>query len=177
MSPLRRLAAFTTSAIAMVHPAVAGPIEVGAALPALRSTDHDGTEVDLAKTGSAGWLLVFFYPKADTPGCTKQACSLRDAWRELSERKVAVLGVSMDTPAAQKAFREKHKLPFPLLADKEGRVADAFGVPHTAGFAKRQAYLFKDGKLVWRDLNAATAEQAADVLKALEPEAENGGRD
>ena len=79
-----------------------------------------------------------------------------------------VFGVSLDSVEAQKAFADKYKLPFTLLADKQGKVADAFGVPHLAGFAKRQAFLFLDGKLVWRDLAAATDQQAADVLKVIE---------
>jgi peroxiredoxin Q/BCP len=111
--------------------------------------------------------LVYFYPKADTPGCTKQACSLRDSFAVLTEKKVQVFGASLDDAAAQKAFQQKYKLPFTLLADKGGKVADAFGVPHSMGFAKRQAFLFKDGKLVWRDLSASTDQQAADVLKEI----------
>jgi peroxiredoxin Q/BCP len=142
-------------------------LDVGAALPAVSSTDEAGSEVKLAEAGAAGWTLVYFYPKADTPGCTKQACSLRDSYAVLTEKKVRVFGVSLDDVAAQKAFKEKYKLPFTLLADKEGKVADAFGVPHSMGFAKRQAFLFKDGKLVWRDLAASTDQQAADVLAEI----------
>ena len=146
----------------------AEPLETGAPLPAVTARDQDGSEVKLAETGGKDWTLVYFYPKADTPGCTKQACSIRDSYAALTERKVRVFGVSMDDVAAQKSFKDKHKLPFTLLADKDGKVADAFGVPHETGFARRQAFLFKDGKLVWRDLAASTDEQAADVLKELE---------
>ena len=166
MNPLKSLAAVAAPfGIALSS---AAPIETGAALPAATAKDQDGKDVKLAEAGAEGWTLVYFYPKADTPGCTKQACSLRDAYATLTEKKVKVFGVSMDDVAAQKAFQEKYKLPFPLLADKEGKVADAFGVPHSMGFAKRQAFLFKDGKLVWRDLEASTDQQAADVLKELE---------
>ncbi len=77
---------------------------------------------------------------------------------------MTIFGVSMDKVPAQKAFQEKYKLPFALLADKEGTVVEAFGVPKKMGFAKRQAFLFKDGKLVWMDTTASTEEQAADVL-------------
>jgi peroxiredoxin Q/BCP len=66
-----------------------------------------------------------------------------------------------------KRSREIHALPFHLLSDPKGELADAFGVPHAMGFAKRQAFLFKDGVLVWRDLHAATEQQAADVLAAM----------
>jgi peroxiredoxin Q/BCP len=110
---------------------------------------------------------VYFYPKADTPGCTKQACSLRDSYAALKDRGVKIYGVSMDKVKSQKAFQDKYKLPFDLLADEDGTVVDAFGVPKTMGFSKRQAFLFKDGKLVWSDMSASTEEQAADVLKFL----------
>jgi thioredoxin-dependent peroxiredoxin len=145
----------------------ADEIEMGAALPSVTVQDQDGQAVDLASAGAAGWTLVYFYPKADTPGCTKQACSLRDSFASLGEQGVRVFGVSSDDVAAQKAFQQKYKLPFQLLADTDKKVMDSFGVPHKLGYASRQAYLFRDGKLVWRDLSASTSEQAADVLAAI----------
>jgi thioredoxin-dependent peroxiredoxin len=148
--------------------ATAAPLDTGAALPAVTAKDQDGKEVKLAEAAAKGYTLVYFYPKADTPGCTKQACSIRDSYAALTDKKVTVFGASMDTVEAQKAFKDKYKLPFTLLADKEAKVADAFGVPHDKGYAQRQAFLFKDGKLVWRDLEASTDQQAADVLKELE---------
>jgi thioredoxin-dependent peroxiredoxin len=146
----------------------AAELELGAELPSVAAVDQDGRTIDLAEAGGKGWTLVYFYPKADTPGCTKQACSLRDAFASLSERGVRVFGVSSDDVAAQKAFQEKHKLPFTLLADSDRKVIEAFGVPTRLGFASRQAFLFRDGELVWRDLSASTSEQAADVLAAIE---------
>jgi peroxiredoxin Q/BCP len=167
MKPLQLLAAIVAPIGLALSAAAAEPIDVGAALPAVTAKNQDGQEVKLAEAGAGGWTLVYFYPKADTPGCTKQACSLRDSYATLTEKKVKVFGVSMDDVAAQKAFQEKYKLPFPLLADKDAKVADAFGVPHSMGFTSRQAYLFNDGKLVWRDLKASTDQQAADVLKEI----------
>ena len=154
-------AATTTAAVA------AQPLAVGAALPAVAQKNQDGQLVQLAAAGAAGYLLVYFYPKANTPGCTSQACSLRDSYATLVEKGVKILGVSSDSVQAQKAFKDKNHLPFNLLADADATVITAFGVPKTLGFAKRQAFLFKDGKLVWRDLAAATDQQAADVLKVL----------
>lgn len=151
--------------------ATAEPLAEGASLPAVSQKNQDDQSVNLAETGATGYLLVYFYPKADTPGCTKQACSLRDSFANLTEKGVKVFGVSMDSVKAQKAFKDKYKLPFDLLADADGTVVTAFGVPKTMGFAKRQAFLFKDGKLVWRDLAASTDQQAADVLKVLAPPA------
>ena len=168
MKPLLVLSALAAPFCLAVSAMAAEPLDTGAALPAVTAKDQDGSEVKLAEAGGKDWTLVYFYPKADTPGCTKQACSLRDSYAALTDKKVKVFGVSMDDLAAQKSFKDKYKLPFTLLADKEGKVASAFGVPHDSGFAKRQAFLFKDGKLVWRDLAASTDEQAADVLKELD---------
>ena len=123
-------------------------------LPAVQSKDQNGTPVDLAAIGAEGYLLVYFYPKADTPGCTKQACSLRDAYTEVREQGIQVIGVSMDSPEAQKKFAEKYELPFILLADESAEVVNAFGVPKMGKFPSRQAFLFKDGKLVWKDEKA-----------------------
>ena len=148
--------------------AKADEIAVGAKLPAVTVNDQDAHAVDLAAAGGQGWTLVYFYPKADTPGCTKQACSLRDSYASLTGKGIHVFGVSTDDEKAQKAFQEKYQLPFTLLADKDKKVLEAFGVPSTMGYAKRQAYLFRDGVLVWRDLEAATSEQAAEVLAAMQ---------
>jgi peroxiredoxin Q/BCP len=130
--------------------------------------------VDLAAEAGKGFTLVYFYPKADTPGCTRQACSLRDSYSALLDKGVRVYGVSSDDERAQKAFRDKYKLPFTLLADTERKLVDAFGVPSTRGYARRQAFLFRDGVLVWRDLEASTDQQAADVLAALQELGQGG---
>ncbi|MEX1115476.1 MAG: peroxiredoxin [Akkermansiaceae bacterium] len=147
--------------------ASAEPLAVGAALPAVEQKNQQGEPVKLAEAGKTGYLLVYFYPKADTPGCTKQACSLRDSYAALADKGVKILGVSTDSVKSQKAFKDKYKLPFDLLADSDSTVVDGFGVPKMMGFSKRQAFLFKDGKLVWSDLSASTEKQAEDILKYL----------
>lgn len=152
--------------------AKAAELAEGAKLPAVTVNDQDGHAVDLAAEAGQGWTLVYFYPIADTPGCTKQACSIRDSYAALTGKGIRVYGVSTDDEKAQKAFHDKYKLPFTLLADRDKKVVAAFGVPAKMGFAKRQAYLFKDGVLVWRDLEAATSEQAAEVLAAIQAIAE-----
>lgn len=145
------------------------PLEIGKKVPAVEAQTQDNKGIQLQSVAAKGWVLVYFYPKADTPGCTKQACSLRDAYAQLTEKGVKVFGVSTDTVEEQKAFAEKFKLPFTLLADKDAKVVKAFGVPtmRKDAFAKRQAFLFKDGTLVWRDLSASTEKQAADVLAVV----------
>lgn len=167
MKNLTRILTAATATL-LAGGAQADPIAVGAALPAVEQQNQDGQVVKLAETGAKGYTLVYFYPKADTPGCTKQACSLRDSYTALTEKGVKIYGVSTDKVEAQKAFKDKYKLPFDLLADSDSKVVDAFGVPKTMGFSKRQAFLFKDGKLVWSDQEASTEQQAADVLKFLE---------
>ncbi len=146
------------------------PIEVGAKAPEISSIDQDGAKIDFAEVYKRGITLVYFYPKADTPGCTTEACSLRDAFADLSTKGVQVLGVSTDKPEAQKKFKEKYHLPFTLIADFDLKVVKAFGVPTipVVQMAARQSFLIKDGKVVWRDLKASTKEQARDVLKVLE---------
>lgn len=146
--------------------ATADPLVEGAAMPAISQKNQDDQTVRLT-AADTGYVLVYFYPKADTPGCTKQACSLRDSFATLTTKGVRVFGVSMDSVKAQKAFKDKYRLPFDLLADADGSTVKAFGVPSTMGFPKRQAFLFKDGKLVWRDLTASTDKQAADVLEFI----------
>ena len=94
-------------------------------------------------------------------------CSLRDANEELQKKGVKIYGVSFDAVATQKAFAEKQKLPYDLIADPEGKVVAAFGVPSRGKFASRTALLFKDGKLVWRDPKGSTTNQAEVVLKAM----------
>ena len=135
--------------------------------PRVTATNQDGKAVMLEDYYKKGITLVYFYPKASTPGCTKQACSLRDAYEELSKKHVQVIGVSMDKAESQKKFQDKNKLPFTLLADPEGKVVKAFGVGSTFGFASRQAFLIKDGQIIWHDKKASTSEQAADVLRVL----------
>jgi len=143
------------------------PLNVGDKAPELVAIDQNGAQIDFAQVYKKGITLVYFYPKADTPGCTAEACSLRDAFTQLTERGVQVIGVSTDKPADQKKFQEKFHLPFTLIADSDKKVVEAFGVHTTMGLASRQSFLIRDGMIVWRDLKASTQQQAQDVLKAL----------
>jgi len=143
-------------------------LDVGATAPDITAVDQDGATVSFADTYKKGTTLIYFYPKADTPGCTKEACSLRDSIAGLRARGLQILGVSEDVVDAQKKFQTKYNLPFTLIADHDGAVAKAFGVPTTMGFAKRQSFLVQNGKIVWADLKASTSHQAQDVNAALD---------
>jgi peroxiredoxin Q/BCP len=143
-------------------------LAVGASIPDVTCNDQDGKPVSLAKEGAKGYLLVYFYPKAKTGGCTKQGCSLRDNWDALQAAGVNVLGVSTDDEKLQKEFKDEQKFPFRLLADKEKKsVTEAFGVKNLVGFASRSAFLFKDGKCIYADLKGHTTDQAELILDFL----------
>ena len=105
----------------------AGLLAVGDKAPAFALPDQSGAVHKLADHKGRK-LLLYFYPKADTPGCTVQSCSVRDARRDLGKQGVDVLGISPDKPAAQQKFDTKYSLGFPLLADEDHAVAAAFGV-------------------------------------------------
>lgn len=149
--------------------ASAAPLAVGATAPAITATNQDGKPIDFAATYKKGLTLVYFYPKAGTPGCTAQACSLRDSFVDLTSQGIQVIGVSRDTVDAQKKFEEHNKLPFPLVADADGKVAAAFGVDliPVVGLTQRESFLVKDGKIAWVTTKAQTATHAQEVRDAV----------
>lgn len=102
-------------------------LKPGDKAPAFNLKEQDGKSVKLADYKGRK-LLVYFYPKADTPGCTTQACSVRDARQDLKTLGIDAVGISPDEPAAQKKFDEKFSLGFPLLSDVDHAVADKYGV-------------------------------------------------
>lgn len=145
-------------------------LKEGDPAPKVTAPDQDGNSVAFADLYAKGITLVYFYPKAATPGCTKEACSLRDSYAGLSGEGLQILGVSRDTPEAQKAFRKAQNLPFSLIADTDGKVAEAFHVPMIpmVGIPMRQSFLIKDGKIAWISLNAQTSGAAEEVKAALQ---------
>jgi thioredoxin-dependent peroxiredoxin len=168
---MQRILAFVGIFLAMFSFGSAQPLPVGAPAPAVTALTDEGTPLNLADLyRDFRYTLVYFYPKADTPGCTAQGCSLRDAYEELARRGVAIVGVSTDSVEEQAKFKAKHRLPFTLLADTEKAVVEAFGVSTTLGFASRQAYLVEGGKVVYADHKGSTKQQAQDILTFLGPE-------
>ena len=101
------------------------PLEPGDKAPAFALLDQDGNKVKLADFKGRK-VLVYFYPKANTPGCTQQSCNLRDVKGDIGD--TAIVGISPDKPAAQKKFDDKYGFGFPLLADEDHAVAEAYGV-------------------------------------------------
>ena len=102
-------------------------LAVGDKAPAFKATDQDGKTVSLGDFKGQK-VVVYFYPKDDTPGCTKEACSLRDGWAKFRKRKIAVLGVSIDDEKSHRKFVDKFSLPFTLLADTDEAIVKAYGV-------------------------------------------------
>jgi peroxiredoxin Q/BCP len=134
-------------------------LEVGHEAPDFTLRDQDGAEVTLsAFRGSP--VVLYFYPKADTPGCTTQACGIRDRSDEYDARGAVVLGVSPDEPAKLRKFADKYALPFTLLADVEHAVAEAYGV-----WVEKSMY----GRTYWGNQRATFVIGADGVLEAVLP--------
>ena len=145
-------------------------------LPAVGSDDvvHNG-QVQLSALRGKN-IVLYFYPKDDTPGCTAEACSFRDANREMQKRGIVVLGVSADSVESHQKFADKYGLPYPLLADTDTTVSQLYGVWKEKNYAgkkymgiNRETFLIdKDGvvRKVWPKVNAA--EHAQEVLEAIE---------
>jgi thioredoxin-dependent peroxiredoxin len=150
-------------------------VEPGRKAPAFSLPDQEGRKHQL-KDYAGRPLIVYFYPKDDTPGCTKEACAFRDALPAFKKGKAAVLGVSVLDTASKAKFARKHKLNFPLLADPEHEVADRYGAwqkkslyGRTYMGVARMTYLIgPDGKVVRRWDNVKVDGHAADVLRAVD---------
>ena len=147
-------------------------LKTGDKAPAFTLLDQDGDKVKLSDFKGRK-VLVYFYPKADTPGCTKQACGLRDVMPKVGD--TVVLGISPDKPAKQKKFDEKYSLGFPLLADEDHSVAEAFDVwTEKSMYGKkymgilRSAFLIDEkGKVAEAWYKISPQDTATNLLKSL----------
>ncbi|KGO89440.1 peroxiredoxin [Flavobacterium suncheonense] len=106
-----------------------GAIKVGDKLPLFGAKDQQGNDFYIASVLGKKVLVIYFYPKDDTPGCTKQACFFRDQYEEFTDLGVEVVGISGDSVASHKKFAERYKLPFTLLSDEDKSLRKLFGVP------------------------------------------------
>ena len=150
-------------------------IEEGKAAPAFKLTDADGNDVALSSFAGKD-VIVYFYPKDDTPGCTKEACGFRDGWKELKKAGVAVLGVSADSSASHKKFATKYKLPFTLLSDPDRSVMTKYGAwgekvlygKKVTGVIRSTVWIGPDGKVKkhWARVREA-ATHPDEVIEAL----------
>ena len=143
-------------------------IEEGKPAPDFELTSDDGTPVRLSSFRGKP-VVLYFYPKSDTAGCTKQACGIRDVWDDVRSRGAVVLAVSADTQAAQARFKAKYDLPFPVLADPERKVGAAYGVTREGRNSfERSTFLVDPGGTVTKVMRRVDpAQHAAQVLAAL----------
>jgi peroxiredoxin Q/BCP len=148
----------TSAAATATTPATApGELAVGATAPDFSAKAHDGTDIKISALKGKP-VVVYFYPKDETPGCTKEACAFRDAWKELAATGVVLVGISSDTLDSHKKFAENHKLPFHLVSDGDGSIAKSYGVPNNLGYLGRQTFVIAaDGKLkkIYRSVDVA----------------------
>jgi peroxiredoxin Q/BCP len=152
---------------AVPTPEAADLLAVGTPAPDFIAPAHDGTRVHLIELRGHD-VVLYFYPKDDTTGCTKEACNFRDAWGRLQSAGVVVLGVSTQDAISHTAFAQKHHLPFSLLVDDHGELAAKYHVPVFNGLARRVTYLIdKDGliKHVWPKVDPE--KHAAEILAQL----------
>jgi peroxiredoxin Q/BCP len=124
-----------------------GLLPLGAQAPDFSARDAGGKLVHLSDFAGSP-RVVYFYPKDETPGCTKEACAFRDAYEQFRAKHVVVFGVSRDSEESHDGFRAAHSLPFPLVADPDGALEKAYGVPSHLGFSSRVSFVVgKDGKV------------------------------
>jgi thioredoxin-dependent peroxiredoxin len=150
-------------------------LKEGDKAPDIRLRTDSGEEFRLSSLKGQR-VVLYFYPKADTPGCTVEACEFRDEMKTFTKKGVAVIGISPDKPAAQAKFKEKYELPFPLLADEEKAVAEAYGVwreknmygKKSMGIVRSTFIIGPDGKIEKIYGNVKAKGHAAKVLEGIE---------
>lgn len=141
-------------------------LSVGTTAPGFTVKDTTGNTVSLSDFAGKT-VVLYFYPKDDTPGCTKQACSFRDSFAEYQGKDIVVLGVSMDDESSHKQFTDKFNLPFPLLADVNGAITTAYDVSGGA-YAKRVTFVIDgSGKITHVYDSVKTETHATDILADL----------
>ncbi|MFM8444551.1 MAG: peroxiredoxin [Methylococcus sp.] len=136
------------------QPAVrAEPLSIGQKAPLFQLVNEQGQPFDLASRAGQGWTVLYFYPKAGTPGCTTQACAFRDAIKRVRDQEAEVYGISTDDVPALANFHQKHRLNFTLLSDPDAKVTEAYGVKMPVmKMAKRWTFIL-DPNLMIRDIN------------------------
>lgn len=160
-------AAPTQGAAVPTTVAATSEVAVGKPPPDFNVKDHTGADLKLSALKGKP-VVIYFYPRDETPGCTKEAQDFRDAWKDLEKKGAVVIGISTDKDDSHKAFATHHKLPFHLVSDESGTIAKSFGVPNRAGFLGRQTFVVgADGnvKKIYRDVDVSkhASEVVSDV--------------
>jgi peroxiredoxin Q/BCP len=147
--------------------AQAAALEPGSAAPPFELKTDKGADFKLADRRGR-WTVLYFYPKDDTPGCTKQACAFRDSINLIRAKSAEVFGISKDTVESHKKFVANHKLNFTILADPDGKVIDAYGAKGFLGMAKRWTFIVDpDLKVAWIQTDVDPAMDAKVVTEEL----------
>lgn len=147
--------------------AAADEIVVGKPAPDFTAKAHDGTDIKVSALKGKP-IVLYFYPRDETPGCTKEACSFRDAWKDLAKTNVVMVGISTDNAESHKAFAKHHELPFHLVSDESGSIAKSYGVPNRGGFLARHTIVIgADGnvKKIYREVDVS--KHAAEIMADL----------
>jgi peroxiredoxin Q/BCP len=141
-------------------------LAVGTVAPNFTTTDDEGKTISLSDF-KGKVVVLYFYPKDDTPGCTKEAQSFRDNYSQYQDKDMVVLGVSMDDQTSHQKFKEKYGLPFTLLVDTDGAITKAYDVDG-GGYSKRVTYIIDgEGKISLVDSQVKTDTHAQDILAVV----------
>ncbi|YAI82898.1 MAG: peroxiredoxin [cyanobacterium endosymbiont of Rhopalodia sterrenbergii] len=141
-------------------------LSVGTIAPDFTTTNDEGTTVSLSDF-KGKVIVMYFYPKDDTPGCTKEAQSFRDNYNQYQGKEIVIFGVSMDNQVSHQKFKEKYSLPFQLLVDDDGEITKSYDVDG-GGYSKRVTYIIDaEGKINHVDEKVRTDSHAQDILAKL----------
>jgi peroxiredoxin Q/BCP len=151
-------------------------VEVGDPAPDFTLPSQTGEQVRLSEVWGRGPVVLYFYPKDETPGCTTEACTFRDSYEAFKEAGAEVVGVSSDSVTSHESFASKHRLPFILLADEGGRVRKQYGVKPTLGILPGRVTYVIDGQGVVRHIFSAQTGVQRHVHEALDALSEMGAR-
>ncbi|MFO0614353.1 MAG: peroxiredoxin [Polyangiaceae bacterium] len=143
-------------------------IAVGEHLPDMALPNQKGETVQLSDLWKQGPMVLYFYPKDETPGCTAEACTFRDQFTDFETAGARVVGVSSDSPESHARFAEKHRLPFTLLSDPGGKLRKELGVPKTLGLIDGRVTFVIDGKGFVRGVFNSQFRATKHVSEALE---------
>jgi len=150
-------------------------LAVGDVAPPFTAVLQDGSHFDSASVLGKKLVVLFFYPKDNTPVCTKEACAFRDSYEKFTAAGAEVIGVSSDSPATHRAFAEKHRLPFPIISDHDRALRKLFGVPNPLGVIPGRVTYVIDRQGVVRLVFSALLASDDHVRKALAAVQEAGG--
>lgn len=142
-------------------------LKVGDPAPDFNLPAHSGKEVRLADFRGRKWVVLYFYPKDETVGCTAEACAFRDSYSVFQETRAEVLGISADSIESHRRFAARNRLPFPLLSDKDNKIRQLYGVPATYGLIPGRVTFIIDKEGIIRHIFDSQFNPEAHIQEAL----------